>query len=313
MKLNVIKQRNLWWTISVLLTVAGLAAMAISWSQIQSPLRPALDFIGGTRLQFELDCSVPQNCARPIDISKVREIMSAQNQGDTSIQPVGDHGISIRGKTLNVEERTKLENALKASIGQFDPKKTQIDTVGPTIGKELFIAGLLALIVSFFGITVYLTFRFQFDYAFFAIVALLHDVLITVGVFALLGLIAKVEVDSLFLVALLTIIGFSVNDTVVIYDRIRENLEKYPETSLDQIVDDSVNQTLSRSINTSLTAQLPLLAILIFGGQTLKFFSLALIVGFASGAYSSIFIASTLLAWWRNRQKKSILPKSQVS
>jgi preprotein translocase subunit SecF len=115
------------------------------------------------------------------------------------------------------------------------------------------------------------------------------------------------------LVALLTIIGFSVNDTVVIYDRIRENLEKYPETSLDQIVDDSVNQTLSRSINTSLTAQLPLLAILIFGGQTLKFFSLALIVGFASGAYSSIFIASTLLAWWRNRQKKSILPKSQVS
>ncbi len=112
---------------------------------------------------------------------------------------------------------------------------------------------------------------------------------------------AGVEVDSLFLVALLTIIGFSVNDTVVIYDRIRENLVKYPDESIDQVVDDSVNQTLTRSINTSLTTILPLIGIFFFGGETLKYFALALIIGFATGAYSSIFIASTLWAWWRNR------------
>jgi preprotein translocase subunit SecF len=113
--------------------------------------------------------------------------------------------------------------------------------------------------------------------------------------------VAGVEVDSLFLVALLTIIGFSVNDTVVIYDRIRENLEKYPDEPINNVVDDSVNQTLTRSINTTSTTLLPLIAIFFFGGETLKYFALALIIGFVTGAYSSIFISSTLLAWWRNR------------
>ncbi|MGH2413300.1 MAG: protein translocase subunit SecF, partial [Microcystaceae cyanobacterium] len=163
-------------------------------------------------------------------------------------------------------------------------------------------SGLLALIISFFGIIVYLSLRFQFDYAFWAIVALFHDVLVTAGVFAILGLVAGIEVDSLFLVALLTIIGFSVNDTVIIYDRIRENLVQHPELSLDETVDNAVNQTLTRSINTTLTVLLPLVAIFFFGGETLKYFALALIIGFTTGAYSSIFIASTLLAWWRNRQ-----------
>jgi preprotein translocase subunit SecF len=160
---------------------------------------------------------------------------------------------------------------------------------------------LLAVILSFVGIIVYLTFRFKLDYAFWAIVALFHDVFITVGVFAFLGLVAGVEVDSLFLVALLTIIGFSVNDTVVIYDRIRENTEKHPDLPVDEIVESSVDQTLTRSINTTLTVLLPLVSIFLFGGETLKFFALALIVGFVSGAYSSIFIASTSLAWWRDR------------
>ncbi len=124
--------------------------------------------------------------------------------------------------------------------------------------------------LTFFGIAVYLSFRFQRDYAFFAIVALLHDVLITLGVFAVLGLIAGVEVDSLFLVSLLTIVGFSVNDTVVIYDRVRENFANTPELSVDEIVDNAVSQTLTRSINTTLTTLLPLVAIFLFGGSTLK-------------------------------------------
>ncbi|MCU0537566.1 MAG: protein translocase subunit SecF, partial [Hydrococcus sp. Prado102] len=229
MKFSVIKQQRIWWTVSLLITLAGFAAMIVSYTQFQAPLRPGLDFIGGTRLQLELDCSVPQNCDRPIDSAKVREILTQQDLGDSSIQVIENYGLSIRSKTLDVNQRTQLEKSLSESIGKFDPQKTQIDTVGPTIGRELFVAGMLALILSFFGIIVYLSFRFQFDYAFFAIVALFHDVLITAGIFSILGVIAGIEVDSLFLVALLTIIGFSVNDTVVIYDRIRENLVKTPD------------------------------------------------------------------------------------
>jgi preprotein translocase subunit SecF len=269
-----------------------------------------LDFVGGTRLQLELDCSVAENCDRPIDSAKVREILSEQDLGDSSIQIIEKSGLSIRSKTLNVDQRTQLEASLNEKIGKFDPQKTQIDTVGPTIGRELFIAGMLALIVSFFGILVYLSVRFQFDYAFFAFVALFHDVLVTAGIFSILGLVAGVEVDSLFLVSLLTIIGFSVNDTVVIYDRIRDNLVQFPALSINETVDNAVNQTLGRSINTTLTTLLPLVAIFFLGGETLKYFALALIVGFIAGAYSSIFIASTLLAWWRNRQPKSAIAKS---
>ena len=179
------------------------------------------------------------------------------------------------------------------------PATTQIDSVGPVVGRQILSSGLLALLVAFAGITAYVSLRFKLDFAIFAIVALLHDVLITVGLFALLGLTAGIEVDSLFIVALLTVVGFSVNDTVVIYDRIRETLKLNPTTHIDDIVDSAVNQTLSRSINTTLTTVLPLVAIVVFGGQTLKFFAVALIVGFLSGAYSSIFIASSLLALWR--------------
>jgi preprotein translocase subunit SecF len=148
--------------------------------------------------------------------------------------------------------------------------------------------------------------RFQFDYAFFAFVALFHDILITVGIFSILGLVQGVEIDSLFVVAILTIIGFSVNDTVVIYDRVREVIKLNPSEPISQVVDDAVNQTMGRSINTTLTVLLTLFSIFLFGGETLKYFALALIVGFTAGAYSSIFIASTLLAWWRDRIGKSI-------
>ncbi|OKH26839.1 protein-export membrane protein SecF [Hydrococcus rivularis NIES-593] len=310
MKFSAIKQQRIWWTISLLVILAGVVAMVISFSQFQAPLRPGLDFVGGTRLQLELDCSVAGNCDRLIDSAKVRAILSEQDLGDSSIQVIENYGLSIRSKTLNVDQRTQLETSLNQQIGKFDPQKTQLDTVGPTIGRELFVSGMLALIVSFFGILVYLSVRFQFDYAFFAFIALFHDVLVTAGIFSILGLVAGIEVDSLFLVSLLTIIGFSVNDTVVIYDRIRDNLVQFPDLSINETVDNAVNQTLGRSINTTLTTLLPLVAIFFLGGETLKYFALALIVGFIAGAYSSIFIASTLLAWWRNRQPKSAVAKS---
>lgn len=306
MKISVIKYQKLWWAISAMAIALSLAAMFLSWQQINAPLRPGLDFIGGTRLQLELNCELENNCNQPIELATVREILTNQELADSSVQRVDNFGVSIRSKNINVEQRSRLISALEESIGTFDPQKTQIDTVGPTIGKELFRSGTLALIVSFLGIIGYLTVRFQLDYAIFAIIALFHDVFITAGVFAILGLVIGLEVDSLFLVALLTIIGFSVNDTVVIYDRIREIAKDQPELNIKEVVDLGVNQTLGRSINTTITTLLPLVTIYIFGGETLKYFALALIIGFICGSYSSIFIASSLLAWWRNSRSNQL-------
>jgi preprotein translocase subunit SecF len=305
MKLEVIKQRSLWWTISAVTIAAGIVAMVINWQQINAPLRPSLDFVGGTRLQLELDCTKPNNCDKAIDPAIVRSVMEAQGLGGSSIQVLGDeeHALTIRTSNLDVDQRTKLLAALTEKIGIFTT--SQIDSVGATLGRQIFTSGLLALLLSFAGIMGYLSLRFQFDYAVFAILALLHDVFITIGIFAIFGLLFGIEVDSLFIVALLTIVGFSVNDTVVIYDRIRETMQIDGDRSINEIVDSAVNQTLSRSINTTLTTLFPLTAIFFLGGETLKYFALALIIGFVAGAYSSIFIASTSLAWWRGRSEKS--------
>lgn len=309
MKLNLIKQRSLWWTVSAATILAGIVAMAISFAQFGTPLRLGLDFTGGTRLQLEKDCTVPENCDEPIELAAVRDILAEQGLGSSSIQILGQErqGLTLRAKTLDVEQRTQLVDALERQVGEFDPAKTQIDTVGPTLGRQLFTSGLLALLLSFAGILIYLSFRFQTDYAFFAFVALFHDVFVTLGVFSILGLVQGVEVDSLFVVALLTIIGFSVNDTVVIYDRVREVLGLHPEQHINQVVEDAVNQTLTRSINTTLTTILALVSIFLFGGETLKYFSLALIIGFIAGSYSSIFVASTMLAFWRERTGRAQL------
>jgi len=305
MKLEVIKQRSLWWTISAAVILAGIVAMLINWQQIKSPLRPSLDFVGGTRLQLELDCTKPNNCDRVIDPAVVRTVMETQGLAGSSIQVVGneERALSIRTSTLDVDQRTQLLAALTEKIGTFTT--SQIDSVGATLGRQIFTSGLLALLISFAGIMGYLSLRFQFDYAVFAIVALLHDVLITIGMFAIFGLLFGIEVDSLFIVALLTIVGFSVNDTVVIYDRIRETIQIDGDRSIDETIDLAVNQTLARSVNTTLTTLFPLTAIFLLGGETLKYFALALIIGFIAGAYSSIFIASTSLAWWRGRSEKS--------
>lgn len=319
MKLHINKWRSLWWSVSGAIILAGIISMVISWQSTGYPLRPSLDFVGGTRLLLERDCSNPENCNKPIDINVVRDIAKEQNLGDSSIQIVADkdsgkdNGVLIRTKTLDVEKRTTLQNALSEKIGSFDPNKNQIDTVGPTLGRQLFTTGTTALAVSFICIVIYLGIRFQWDYSAFAIVATFHDLLMTVGIFSIFGLLFGMEADSLFIVALLTITGFSVNDTVVIYDRIRENVKTHDGVPFNDIVDDAVNQTLARSINTTLTTLLTLFAIFLFGGETLRNFALALIIGFTMGAYSSIFIASTLLAWWRERKGESSITQTADS
>ncbi|HEY9909345.1 MAG TPA: protein translocase subunit SecF, partial [Thermosynechococcaceae cyanobacterium] len=308
-RLQVNKTRKIWWTLSTVALLSGLVAIGISWKQLGSPLRPSLEFVGGTRLQFELDCSKPQNCDRPLSLDAAREVMAERGLGNSSIQVLGNEqrAISIRTKDLNVDERTALQKSLSDKLGAFDPRRTQIDTVGPTIGRQLLSSGLLALLISFVGIVVYISLRYQLDFAIFGILALLHNIIITVGIFAVLGLSPlQVEVDSLFVVALLTITGFSVNDTVVIYDRIRELMELNPNQPFSRVVDDAVNQTLTRSLNIAFIVMLTLFALLLFGGETLRYFALAQIIGFGTGLYTSIFIASTLLSWWRERTEKSV-------
>ncbi|MEL6551980.1 MAG: protein translocase subunit SecF [Cyanobacteria bacterium J06621_11] len=305
MKINVIKQRTLWWSLSALIILVGIGSMAFSWQQYGAPVKPSLDFIGGTRLQLARDCNVDANCTDPIDITDVRQVLEAQDLTGSSIQLIGEdkQSVVVRTRNLNVDERDDLQSALGETIGAIDPNATKNDTVGPVLGKQLLTTGLMSLLVAFALIAAYLSLRFKFDYAILAIVALLHDLLVTLGIFSILSLLTGYEADSLFIVALLTIVGFSVNDTVVIYDRIRETITRTPDKPINDVVDESVNATLGRSINTTLTTVLTLLSIVIFGGGTLKFFALALITGFLAGAYSSIFIASTLLAWWRSRSE----------
>lgn len=306
MKLSVTRQRSLWWAISIAFAVISTLAMGLSIARFGAPLPLGLDFTGGTRLQLERDCTIANTCDGPIDVTAARQILAEQGLG-TNVQEFGENeqGLVVRTTDLDVEARSQLEAALEEELGTFDPEKTQIDTVGPTVGRRLLRSGLLSLIVASLGIVGYLTIRFQLDYALFAIVALFHDVWITVGLFALFGLATNFEADSLFIVALLTIVGFSVNDTVVIYDRVRETLKFNPDSDMNDIVDDAVNQTLTRSINTTATTVLPLLAIFIFGGETLKYFALTLIVGFVLGAYSSIFIATAALALWREKHPQA--------
>lgn len=303
MKINLIKKRTVWWLVSSVVISIGIAAMAFSWSQYGAPIKPSLDFIGGTRLQLSRDCSVANNCDSPIETSAVQRVLDEQGFAGSSVQLFGDDGnaVVVRTSNLDVDQRDALQEGVAEAIGAIDPAATKNDTVGPVLGEQLLRTGLLSLLVSFALIAVYLSLRFQFDYAILAIVALLHDLLVTLGIFSILSLTIGYEADSLFIVALLTIVGFSVNDTVVIYDRIRETIKLQPKASISQVVEDSVNDTLGRSINTTLTTVLTLLSIVLFGGGSLKFFALALITGFLAGAYSSIFIASTLLAWWRDR------------
>lgn len=314
MKLDITRQRSFWWLISGLVLLASFVGMILCWQQFGAPLRPGLDFAGGTRLQVTRDCTVVA-CETPIEPAQVRSILAEQGLETSVIQIAGEdgQGVTIRTRNLDVDEESTLRASLEDSIGPLDPEATQIDSVGPIIGQQLFASGLLALLVAFAGIVAYLSIRFQLDYAVFAIVALLHDVLLTMGLFAWLGLLLQIEVNSLFIVALLTVVGFSVNDTVVIYDRIRENIKLNPERHIDDLVDQGVNQTLARSINTTLTTVLTLFAIVLFGGETLKLFALALIMGFLSGAYSSIFVASTLLSWWRVRSGNAIAGGTESS
>jgi len=328
--LDIVKYKWIWIGISALLLIPGILAMGYSTMVNKTPLLLGIDFTGGTMLQYGFDKEITKveegqirvilnklgidnaiiQTSAPVKAqvttnSEKSEETTAQvsNQTETKDQYV----VSIKTRYLETTDKnSEAENILNALKDKFgNVEVLQVNAIGPTLGQELFKNSLITLLLAFAGIIIYLTFRFQFDYSLFAFLALLHDAIFIMGVFAIFGIFYHTQIDALFVTAILTVIGFSVHDTIVVYDRIRENnrfLAK--KMSFGEIANISVNQTLMRSIATSVTTLLTLLALYFLGGETTKDFVLVMILGITIGTYSSIFFASTLLVMYRDHVAK---------
>jgi preprotein translocase subunit SecF len=306
LQVRVNQRRRSLWAISGLAIALSVLGLALSWLSpaIGSPLRAGLDFTGGTQIQIERSC---QGDCPPLMVSALQrrlaglELPAAAGEqpprlGSSSVQLLDDgRQVVLRLPTLAADQSQAVIEALQNDLGDLEPGGLGIDTIGPTLGAQLLRASLVSLLVSFLGISAYITLRYDRLYAVLALVCLAHDVLITCGVFAWLGLLAGVEVNSLFAVALLTLAGYSVNDTVVIFDRIREKRNQLEGLCLADQADAAVAATLTRSLFTSFTTLLPLLGLILFGGSTLFWFAVALSIGVVVGAWSSIAVAPTLL------------------
>ena len=309
-QLNLVKYRFVCLAMSAVLLLPGIVAMIYSsiTYPTHSPLKVGIDYTGGTVLQYGVNNEVGDLGIIRKDLAKADvenpylQIINANSESAMKIKSI----ISIKTKFID-EKNNKEVDKITGVIQNIYPEAQliQVSSVGPTLGKELFKNSLIALGLAILGIIAYLSIRFQFDYALAAILGLIHDVLFTLGVFSILGLVNDVQIDGLFVTALLTVIGFSVHDTIVIFDRIRENIRYYSKKmSFSEIVNFSVNQTLTRSINTSLTTLITLLALYFLGGTTTKDFVLAMIVGIMIGTYSSIFFCTVLVDIWEENKIK---------
>lgn len=228
----------------------------------------------------------------------------------STIQNLGNNAYLLRLKPLTQEQNDDFKKALAEKYP--DIRENRFETVGPVVGAELTRKALMAVGVASLFIIIYIAWAFRkipkpyssWKFGASAVIALLHDAVLVLGLFSIFGHFFKVEIDSLFVTALLTVIGFSVHDTIVVFDRVRENLPKMPKSSFEEIVDFSLTETLARSLNTSLTVVLTLTALLLFGGETIRWFVVALLVGIVSGTYSSIFNASPILVMWETPKSK---------
>jgi preprotein translocase subunit SecF len=283
--MDILGKRRIWYTISIAVLAVGLLFLAING------LNFGIDFQGGTLLEFKFDQQITnqqvRNVLQDIEIAADSKIQQSDTQG---IQ-----GVIIRTQKLSPEQTIEVEEALRNEYPSTDMLRSE--SVGAVIGQELRTKALLALLIASVAIVLYISVRFEFRFAIVSIITLLHDVLITLGIFAILGR----EVNTPFVAALLTIIGYSINDTIVIFDRIRENMKMMHKTPFKELANQAVIDTLPRSINTSLTTLITILAIYLFGGASIKVFMLALFIGMFAGTYSSIFVASPLLVTWTHR------------
>ncbi|MCK4720341.1 protein translocase subunit SecF [bacterium] len=309
-KFDIIGKAKLWYTFSIIVIVLGMVGIVKNMATEGFPLIRGIDFTGGSILQLEFD-NWDTSKDTAIFGHDIQLLVDSHTEKSTQVQTTlltaeeSDTGnpaviVHIRADSTlleNPEEASGLYDEIRSYGGDYTIlEETE---VGAVIGKELTTKALIGVLVGLLGILVYITIRLSFDFAVFAVVALFHDVIILIGVYALLGF----EINSPFVAVLLTVLGYSINDTIVIYDRIRENMKVKRHLPFDRLVNQSLLETMARSINTSFTTLLVILALLIFGGISLRTFMVGLGVGVLTGTYSSIFVASILLVSWRIRGK----------
>jgi len=277
-KFDFVKNRKIAYFISSVIILIGLISI------IFQGFNYGIDFAGGTLLQIRFD--------KPVSTTEVRNVLSEFNLSQSTIQNLSENEFVIRTEKIDSEQRKEILSAFKENLTNLDILR--VETVGPVIGENLKKLAIYALIFAFIGIILYITIRFEFKFSIISILALLHDCLIVLGIFSLL----HKEITISIVAAVLTIVGYSLNNTIVILDRLRENIKFKTRESFENLINISVNQSLSRTINTALTTILPILALYFFGGNILSDFALALFLGMVAGTYSSIFIASPLLLEW---------------
>ena len=307
-------RRRVWW-ISLVLVAFSITGLALSWTNpaIKAPLRPGLDFTGGTQIQLERLC---EGDCEPLQANALEAILGelALSADDTKAPSLdsarvqildGGQSLSLRTPALSAAQSQEVIEAVTPLAGPFQTQGQSVDTIGPSLGSQLLLSSLVSLLVAFAGIALYISIRYDGRYAVLALLALAHDVVIVCGIFAWPGLWIGLEVDSLFAVSLLTIAGYSVNDTVVVFDRIRERQREDGDLPINDQVDRAVSATLTRTIYTSGTTLLPLIALILFGGATLYWFAIALALGVIVGSWSSIALAPSLLTIWSGRPRAS--------
>ncbi len=300
--MNISKNLKYFFILPAVLTILSLAALA-TWG-----LKPGIDLVGGSLLQVEYPAGRP-----PVEMVRTAVSNAKIGLGEVRVQPSGDYGYILRQRDLTIEEKNVLLQPLR-NMGEME--EVQFTSIGPSLGAELMRKAWIAIALVVLCIIAFIAFAFRgvskpvasWKYGVVAIITLLHDIIVPVGLFALLGYTHGAEVDALFIVALLTILGISINDTIVVFDRIRENLrlnnEKGRHESFEHVVGHSIMQTLARSINTSLTVVIVLAALYFVGPLATQNFALTLIVGMIAGTYSSIFLASPLLVAWQKWQDR---------
>ena len=275
---NFIKNRKIAYLISVVIILVGLMSIIFQGFNF------GIDFAGGTLLQIRFD--------KPVTIAEVRNVLGEFNLSQSTIQKLSDNEFVIRIGKIDSEQRIEIMTAFKEKLTNLEVLR--VETVGPVIGENLKKLAFYALLFAFIGIIIYITLRFEFKFSIVSILALLHDCLIVLGIFSLL----QKEITISIIAAVMTIIGYSINNTIVILDRLRENIKLKTREPFEDLINMSINQSLSRTINTALTTIIPILTLYFFGGNILSDFALALFIGMVAGTYSSIFIASPLLLEW---------------
>lgn len=271
-----ISKRKIWYAISTIIILSGFVSLFIQG------LNFGIDFTGGNIFQLQFE--------QTVTAEELRAAVSEYVEATPTIQESEGNTFLIRTEAMNEEESTALLTNIEQNLSAFDILRNE--HIGPVIGKELITNALIALSLALVLMLIYITVRFRFNFAVSAIVPLMHDTLVMIGLFSIL----QFEVDSTFVAAILTILGYSINSTIVIFDRIRENRELHPEQEFDALVNNSINQTLGRSINTSVAVLLLVVALFVLGGDTTRAFSLALVIGVIAGGYSSVFIAGSILS-----------------